>query len=44
MIKRPIAIIDDEAPFTRMVKLNLEATGDFEVQEVNWAPASSSPT
>lgn len=26
-----------------MVKLNLEATGDFEVQEVNWAPASIQP-
>jgi|APGre2960657468_1045069.scaffolds.fasta_scaffold02247_8 CheY-like chemotaxis protein len=26
-----------------MVKLNLEATGDFEVQEVNWAPATIQP-
>lgn len=38
--RRRITIIDDEAPFTRMVKLNLESTGNFEVQEVNWAPAA----
>ena len=40
MSKIKITIIDDEAGFTRMVKLNLESTGDFEVQEVNWAPAA----
>ena len=40
MPKRKITIIDDEAGFTRMVKLNLESTGDFEVQEVNWAPTA----
>lgn len=38
--RRRITIIDDEAAFTRMVKLNLESTGSFEVQEVNWAPAA----
>lgn len=38
--RRRITIIDDEAPFTRMVKMNLESTGSFEVQEVNWAPAA----
>lgn len=38
--RRRITIIDDEAPFTRMVKMNLESTGGFEVQEVNWAPAA----
>jgi DNA-binding response OmpR family regulator len=33
MEKRRILIIDDEASFTRMVKLNLEKTGTFEVRE-----------
>jgi len=30
-----VLVIDDEAPFTRMVKLNLESTGRYEVQTVN---------
>jgi len=37
MEKKRILIIDDEASFTRMVKLNLEKTGDFEVREENRA-------
>src|SRR5437867_1699818 len=37
MEKKRILIIDDEASFTRMVKLNLEKTGAFEVQEENRA-------
>ena len=37
MEKRRILIIDDEASFTRMVKLNLEKTGAFEVREENKA-------
>lgn len=28
---RRILVIDDEASFTRMIKLNLEATGDYAV-------------
>jgi CheY-like chemotaxis protein len=37
MEKKRILIIDDEASFTRMVKLNLEKTGGFEVREENKA-------
>jgi len=32
-----ILIIDDEAGFTRMVRINLEKTGEFEVREENRA-------
>lgn len=37
MEKKRILIIDDEASFTRMVRLNLEKSGDFEVREENRA-------
>jgi CheY-like chemotaxis protein len=37
MEKTRILIIDDEPSFTRMVKLNLEKTGAFEVREENKA-------
>jgi two-component system, OmpR family, response regulator len=37
MEKKRILIIDDEPGFTRMVKLNLEKTGMFEVREENKA-------
>lgn len=37
MEKKRVLIIDDEASFTRMVKLNLEKTGEFEVREENRA-------
>ena len=37
MEKKRILIIDDEASFTRMVKLNLEKTGEFDVREENRA-------
>ena len=40
MEKKRILIIDDEATFTRMVKLNLEKTGAFEVREENMAVAA----
>src|SRR2546423_2809060 len=40
MEKKRILIIDDEASFTRMVKLNLEKTGGFEVREENMALAA----
>ena len=36
MNKKRILLIDDEAGFTRMLKLNLEQTGRFEVRAVNW--------
>jgi two-component system, OmpR family, response regulator len=36
--KKRILIIDDEAGFTRLLKLNLEATGDYEVREENRGP------
>lgn len=35
MIKHRILIVDDEHPITRMVKLNLEATGRYEVRGEN---------
>jgi PleD family two-component response regulator len=37
MEKRRILIIDDEPSFTRMVRLNLEKTGMYEVREENRA-------
>ncbi len=40
MEKKRILIIDDEASFTRMVKLNLEKTGAFEVREENKATSA----
>jgi CheY-like chemotaxis protein len=35
---RRVLLIDDEASFTRMVKLNLEATGKYAVRVVNESP------
>ncbi len=35
MKKKKILVIDDERGFTRMVKLNLEAAGDYEVKIQN---------
>ncbi len=40
MEKKRILIIDDEPSFTRMVRLNLEKTGFFEVREENKATAA----
>ncbi|HEY0455837.1 MAG TPA: response regulator [Verrucomicrobiae bacterium] len=40
MEKKRILIVDDEASFTRMVKLNLEKTGQYEVREEHRAPAA----
>ena len=40
MEKKRILIIDDEASFTRMVRLNLEKTGFFEVREENKATSA----
>ena len=38
MNKTRILLIDDEASFTRLLKMNLELTGKFEVKEENWGP------
>jgi len=38
--KKKILIIDDEVSFARMVKLNLEKTGGFEVRTENRAAAA----
>lgn len=38
MNKPRILIIDDEASFTRLLRLNLESTGKYEVKDENWAP------
>lgn len=35
MARTKVLIIDDEASFTRMVRLNLEGTGKYEVAEEN---------
>lgn len=35
MEKKKILIVDDEESFTRMVKFNLEKTGEYEVQVEN---------
>lgn len=40
MSKKRILIVDDEAGLTRLLKLNLEATGKYEVREENWAGAA----
>ena len=40
MATKRILIIDDERSFTRMVKLNLEKTGQYEVREENQAAAA----
>jgi CheY-like chemotaxis protein len=37
MEKRRVLIVDDEPSFTRMVRLNLEKTGLYEVKEENQA-------
>ena len=37
MSRKNILIVDDEACFTRMVKLNLECNGGYSVTEVNHA-------
>ncbi len=35
MTKKRILLLDDEASFTRMLRLNLERTGRYEVREEN---------
>ena len=37
MAKKRILLVDDEKSFTTLLKLNLEETGDYEVQVENWA-------
>jgi CheY-like chemotaxis protein len=36
MKKNRILVVDDEVSFTRLLKLNLEQTGDYEVRVENW--------
>ena len=38
--KKRILIVDDEESFTRLLKLNLEAGGMYQVRTENWAPKS----
>ncbi len=38
MTKKRILLVDDEPAITRGIKLNLEATGFYEVQAENFAP------
>lgn len=37
MNRKRILLIDDEVSFTRLLKLNLEQTGNYEVRVENWA-------
>ena len=37
MSKKRILVVDDEVGFTRLLKLNLEQTGQYEVRVENWA-------
>lgn len=34
-MKKRVLIVDDEASFTRLMGMNLEDTGDYEVKEIN---------
>jgi len=35
-----VLVVDDDPAITRMIKLNLEGTGEFEVKNVNESPAA----
>jgi len=37
MIRKRILLVDDEIGFTRLLKLNLERTNNYEVRVENWA-------
>jgi len=37
MNRKRILLVDDEISFTRLLKLNLEKTNDYEVRVENWA-------
>ena len=37
MTRKRILVVDDDAGFTRLLKLNLETTGRYEVRAENWA-------
>jgi CheY-like chemotaxis protein len=39
-MKKRILLVDDEESFTRLLKLNLERTGNYEVRVENWAGAA----
>jgi CheY-like chemotaxis protein len=36
MLKTRVLLVDDEKSFTNLLKLNLEETGNYEVEVVNW--------
>ena len=41
MSKPRILIVDDEVSFTKLLKLNLEGSGRYEVRTENWAPKAA---
>jgi CheY-like chemotaxis protein len=40
-MKKRILVVDDEESFTRLLKLNLERTGHYDVRVENWAGAAA---
>jgi CheY-like chemotaxis protein len=36
-MRKRVLLVDDEASFTSLLKINLEETGRYEVRTVNWA-------
>jgi CheY-like chemotaxis protein len=42
--KKRVLLVDDEESFTRLLKLNLERTGRYEVRVVNWGGAALAAT
>ena len=36
-MKKKVLVVDDEKSFTNLLHLNLEQTGNYEVQVVNWS-------
>ena len=40
-MKKRVLLIDDEDGFTRILKLNLERTGNYEVRVENWGGAAA---
>jgi len=40
-MKKRVLLVDDEESFTRILKLNLERTGQYEVRTENWGGAAA---
>ncbi|MEI7731208.1 MAG: response regulator [Verrucomicrobiota bacterium] len=40
-MKKRVLLVDDEEGFTRLLKLNLERTGQYEVRVENWGGAAA---